>query len=367
MNVFVLCSSLPSSYQRRPSSPPPRTWAIANTTPRSRRLTRDARERRVDRDLVGAVAVEQHRARAVGRAGRAGTRSRSAPGCRRARSPTRAGSRTARGRSPSTGWRFTSVDGARRRVVVVGRGRRSPATCTGSGRSSASYSGLPPSHAEYTGSGIASTWSSATAPSSPSVEDAEPFDGVGALGHHEEAGERVDVVEAGVVAVREDGRPGARPGVRDRRDREREVLGAVGVGEHEEAVAGRARRGARRGTRGPARAARRRTGCGVGSSASTSHTSLVTFDADGDHDEAAAARATDADVEAVVVLLEHEHVVVGRRCRAVAPHLPRAHGVVGTRVEDGARRRSPTRRRSRRRARRRRGRCRSSRSRKRSS
>ena len=41
------------------------------------------------------------------------------------------------------------------------------------------------------------------------------------------------------------------------------------------------------------------------------------------------------DVEAVVVLLEHEHVVVGRRPERVAPDLPRAHRLVGTRVEDG--------------------------------
>ena len=54
---------------------------------------------------------------------RAGTRSRSGSACRRARSPRPGGSRTARGRSPGTGWRFTRRRGARRRVVVVGRGR----------------------------------------------------------------------------------------------------------------------------------------------------------------------------------------------------------------------------------------------------
>ena len=32
---WVLVSFLPSSYQCRPSSPPPRMWAITNTTPRS--------------------------------------------------------------------------------------------------------------------------------------------------------------------------------------------------------------------------------------------------------------------------------------------------------------------------------------------
>ncbi len=35
VNVFFLASILPSSYQRRPISPPPRTCATAKTTPRS--------------------------------------------------------------------------------------------------------------------------------------------------------------------------------------------------------------------------------------------------------------------------------------------------------------------------------------------
>ena len=35
VNVLALCSRRPSSYQPRPSSPPPRTCAIANTKPRS--------------------------------------------------------------------------------------------------------------------------------------------------------------------------------------------------------------------------------------------------------------------------------------------------------------------------------------------
>ena len=109
------------------------------------------------------------------------------------------------------------------------------------------------------------------------------------------AGERVDVVEADVGAVGEHRRPvsrdrASRPGVTI----EREVLGAVGVGEHEEAVAGRADvvldvvlvallawlddDAARRSA----------------SSASTSHTSLVTFDADVITRNAAAAGAADA-------------------------------------------------------------------------
>ena len=72
----------------------------------------------------------------------------------------------------------------------------------------------------------------------------------------------------------------------------------------------------------------------VGASASTSHTSLVTFDAVVIDDEPAAARALDGDVEAVVVLLVDEHVVVDGRAERVPPHLPGPHRGVGTRVED---------------------------------
>ena len=42
VNVFFLCSFLPWSYQDRPSSPPPRTWATTYTTPRSSSDRRDA-------------------------------------------------------------------------------------------------------------------------------------------------------------------------------------------------------------------------------------------------------------------------------------------------------------------------------------
>ena len=35
VKVFFFCSFLPVSYQCRPSSPPPRMWAITNTMPRS--------------------------------------------------------------------------------------------------------------------------------------------------------------------------------------------------------------------------------------------------------------------------------------------------------------------------------------------
>ena len=40
VNVLALCSMRPSSYQARPISPPPRTWAMAKTAPRSRSESR---------------------------------------------------------------------------------------------------------------------------------------------------------------------------------------------------------------------------------------------------------------------------------------------------------------------------------------
>ena len=40
VKVLGLAASFPSSYQWRPISPPPRTWAMAKTKPRSRRLSR---------------------------------------------------------------------------------------------------------------------------------------------------------------------------------------------------------------------------------------------------------------------------------------------------------------------------------------
>ena len=58
MNVLRLCSSLPSSYQRRPISPPPRTCAIAKTTPRSSSDSRGIENHGSIAGLVGAVAVE---------------------------------------------------------------------------------------------------------------------------------------------------------------------------------------------------------------------------------------------------------------------------------------------------------------------
>ena len=58
VNVLRLWSSLPSRYQRRPSSPPPRGWTSAHTTPRSSSDSRATREPRRHRRLVGAVAVD---------------------------------------------------------------------------------------------------------------------------------------------------------------------------------------------------------------------------------------------------------------------------------------------------------------------
>ena len=71
-------------------------------------------------------------------------------------------------------------------------------------------------------------------------EHAESLDRLGALGDDQVAGERVDVVEADVGTVgRARSAQVPRPGLAHRRDHQLEVLGAVGVREHEEAVAGR--------------------------------------------------------------------------------------------------------------------------------
>ena len=45
VNVLALCSIFPSSYQARPSSPPPRTCAIAYTKPRSSSDSREMEKR----------------------------------------------------------------------------------------------------------------------------------------------------------------------------------------------------------------------------------------------------------------------------------------------------------------------------------
>ena len=111
------------------------------------------------------------------------------------------------------------------------------------------------------------------------------LEAVARVGQHEVAGERVDVLEADVGAVRDDlchecSRPASPTGV----DQQREVLGAVGVREHEEARRRRrrrgARRGARRGTRRPRSRGATTRSSAAGVSASTNQTSVVSFDAD---------------------------------------------------------------------------------------
>ena len=114
------------------------------------------------------------------------------------------------------------------------------------------------------------------------VQDAEPLEAVGALGHHEVAGERVDVVEAHVGAGARAPSVQCERSVREstRCDHQREVLGAVGVAEHEEAIARRADvvldvvLVALHARLDDARLSRRRR------RRRRSHTSLVTFDAD---------------------------------------------------------------------------------------
>ena len=198
------------------------------------------RERRVDRHLVRAVAVEQQRAAGRRCGGRAGTRSRSGTRVPSARGRPEPPALVLLGVVPGHRLALHQGGDAGRR----GRSRRptsaSPATCTRTAASSSSYSGFAAEPRRVHGSsGIAITWSSATSPSSPSVSTRRCSTAVGALGDDEEAGERVDVVEADVGAVGEHASSSdARPGRRDRRDHQREVLGAVGVGEHEEPVAG---------------------------------------------------------------------------------------------------------------------------------
>ena len=113
------------------------------------------------------------------------------------------------------------------------------------------------------------------------VEHPELLVRVGALRHHDAIGERVDVLESRVGAVRRARASSARrPGVASGVHVQPEVLGAVRVREHEEPLAGRAVvvldvvlvALLARFDDGGARA--------VGSSASSSRTSVVIFDAD---------------------------------------------------------------------------------------
>jgi hypothetical protein len=182
---------------------------------------------------------------------------------------------------------------------------------------------LPPSHAEYTSSGIAITWSSDTAV--VAEVSTESFDGVETLRHHQEAGKRRrrrgGCRRSGRTVV--PARPVSRPGTAGAK-----FSRPVGVREDVETVADRTRMVldvvlvplfARLDDR-------RRRGRFVGVDQPDLRRHLR---GRGDHEEATAARATDAHVEAVVVLLEHEPVVVGRGPERVPPDLPRAHGLVG--------------------------------------
>ena len=64
-NVFGFLPSLPSSYQRQPLSVPPRTCAMAVDEAAVDEREAIAREARIDRIAVGAVAIEKQRRRAV--------------------------------------------------------------------------------------------------------------------------------------------------------------------------------------------------------------------------------------------------------------------------------------------------------------
>ena len=61
VKVFFFSSSLPCSYQGRPSSPPPRTCATTNSHAAVQQRQPGNREPRVLARLVGAVAVQQRR------------------------------------------------------------------------------------------------------------------------------------------------------------------------------------------------------------------------------------------------------------------------------------------------------------------
>ena len=166
----------------------------------------------------------------------------------------------------------------------------------------------------------------------------QPFETATPLRHHEMTGEGIHVVEADVVACGEHLLPVVARRRGGGRDHQREVGGAAGlgdgsVGEDVEAVAGGAlvmldvvlvALGARLDDHGRGR----RVGGG--------HEPHFAGDLRrrGDDEVAPGAGAPDRHVEAVVVFLEQKRVVGGGSAERVAPHLPRAHGVVGTGVED---------------------------------
>ena len=184
-NVFRLASSLPSRYHWRPSSPPPRGWASAQTNPRSSSDRRATREPRRHRGLVRAVAVEHTRRRASSGVSTWRTMSRGTS-CRRRRWPTAVG--------PDTASRSTFGVGIRRSNV------RSPVATS----SSYSVVGVVSDwtvnrnrFVSHCGFAAGSTsWGSAPRSSTRSVQIAEqhaqPRLGVGPLVDHEVCRERLD-------------------------------------------------------------------------------------------------------------------------------------------------------------------------------
>jgi hypothetical protein len=160
---------------------------------------------------------------------------------------------------------------------------------------------------------------------------ADAADAVGPLEQHEVVGVDVDAAELHAGAMRHDLGPVVAAGRGDGRLHELEVLGAVGVGDHEEAT-------------GVvldavldvllARLHHRELALRV---VGVEEPHLVgDLGADVHDDVRVVLGGADAQVEALVVLLEHEHVVVGRRAEGVAPELVGPHGVVGLHVEERA-------------------------------
>ena len=110
VKVFFLLSSRPSSYQRRPISCPPRMCAIAYDEAAIEQR-HDARPRTSGshRRAVGAVAVLQHRRRAVPLRSPCGRRATPAPSRRRAPAPRRARCGSSRDRSRRAPGRASSA------------------------------------------------------------------------------------------------------------------------------------------------------------------------------------------------------------------------------------------------------------------
>ena len=166
-------------------------------------------------------------------------------------------------------------------------------------------------------------------------QDPEALEPVGALGDHQMAGVRVDVVDPYVGTMCEEVGPAGTVGLLGGRHHHLEVERPVGIRDHEQPVAGRPAMvvdvvlvvlGARfddprwllrvDGGNEPdlGRGLRRRR----------------------DHDVFVASGPSDRHVEVLVGLLEHEYVFACVASEEVTPHLPGAHGGVGPDVEEGA-------------------------------